>query len=410
MKRLTKFILIIMILTLFSPVATARNGEKLTITTPFKETVIENGFFNIDGNIYLPLIPVCEALGSVVFENPVYSNFFILSRDGDTISHSLYYDSFEFNGENINVGLPSTHDDTHRILVPFPMLEKMYGIEITRDNGKAVINKPMWTNYYNNLVSGLLKYSIYGDFYAENFSRYYKYYSYHGDMDPGVVINSVNIGLDLKRHEDSKIVTNPDDTAVLINKTNRLPSGFSAKNLVAVDRKYSKGSGFLLNSEAYENYRQMYTAAANERRYLKIVSAYRTEAYQRNLYNSYLRNNGLSYAAAYSAQPGYSEHQTGLAIDINSVYTSFEKSAEYTWLKNHAHEYGFIERYKKGREYITGYAYEPWHYRYVGKEAAAIIREKDITYEEYYAVYLHKSPYFTDKDRTWANVVRFYYE
>ena len=118
-----------------------------------------------------------------------------------------------------------------------------------------------------------------------------------------------------------------------------------------------------------------------------VVSAYRTEDYQRNLYNGKVRTSGKAYADNYSARAGHSEHQTGLAIDIGSTLTSFEYTAEFKWLQNHAHEYGYILRYPKGKEWITGYAYEPWHYRFVGIDAAKVIYEEGITFEEYHAKY-----------------------
>ncbi len=382
----------------------------LTVVTSFKTTVIEDGIYNIDGNVYLPLTRVSEALGAVVYKYPEYKNYYIISRDGDIISHSMYYDSYELNGEILSTGIPSTDDEKYEILVPLAMLERAFGIGVEYREDGAYIEREMTVNYYNELISGLMQYCIYGDFYPENFSRYYSYYTNNPEMDPGVVINSVNIGLDKKWYEDAAVVTDPDTHSVLVNKINRLPERFEAKNLEEVNGLYTKGGRiYYLNREAYYKYVDMYDAAAKEGRLLKIVSAYRTEDYQRGLFNSYLRGNGAKYAEKYSAHPGYSEHQTGLAVDINSVYTSFERSAEYAWLRNHAHEYGFIERYKKGQEYITGYAYEPWHYRYVGEEAAKIIYENDITYEEYCAVYLYKSVYELDKDRTWANVLQYYH-
>ncbi len=391
------------------PQAFAREAKPLTVSTSFKETVIEDGFYNIDGNIYLPLVEVSEALGSVVYKYPEYKNYYIISRDGDVISHSMYYDSYELNGEAVTGQIPSTHDEKYEVLVPLAMIERIYGVTAEQYGSGAIIKKEMTSNYYNKLISGLMQYCIYGDFYPENFKRYYSYYAKNPSMDPGVVINSVNIGLDKKWFDDAKVVSDADSKTVLVNKLNRLPDNFEAKNLEKVDRLYAGGSGYYLDREAYYNYVDMYDAAAKEGLRLKIVSAYRTESYQRNLYNSYVRRNGKAYAEKYSAHPGYSEHQTGLAVDINSVYTSFEKSKEYAWLKKHAHEYGFIERYQKGKEYITGYSYEPWHYRYVGKQSAEIIHSSNITYEEYCAVYLYKSVYKHDKDRTWVNVISYYH-
>ena len=92
-----------------------------------------------------------------------------------------------------------------------------------------------------------------------------------------------------------------------------------------------------------------------------------------------------------AALPGYSEHQTGLAFDVmtsTSTTETFENTKEYEWLKNNAYKYGFILRYPKDKEDITGYAYESWHYRYVGKEIAKKIKEENITYDEYYAYYI----------------------
>ena len=96
-------------------------------------------------------------------------------------------------------------------------------------------------------------------------------------------------------------------------------------------------------------------------------------------------------ADTYSARPGHSEHQTGLAIDLaafNSNLNNFEETKEYEWVKDNAHLYGFILRYPKGKEHITGYMFEPWHYRYVGTKVAKEIYEMDITFDEYYELFL----------------------
>ena len=87
-----------------------------------------------------------------------------------------------------------------------------------------------------------------------------------------------------------------------------------------------------------------------------------------------------------SARSGHSEHQTGLAVDVSDItldYDNFEKTKEFTWMKNNAYKYGFILRYPKAKFHITGFKYEPWHYRYVGNVVAQIIHSKNITLEEY---------------------------
>jgi len=401
-----KCLLVILIISLFMPQVYA--AENLTVETTFKTTVIEQGVHNINGKTYLPLEEVCEALGAVTYENNLKNAAFIISRDGDSVQHTVGNTFFNMNGSIFQMPYPSIYDEEYGILVPPEMIKTVFVVNI---NGSH-ITRDMYTNYYNGLISNLLQYCIYGDFYPENFARYYAYYIANPEADAGCIINSVNIGLDKTWYDDAVVVENTDSKQVLVNKLSRLPENHEAKNLVPVGNLYMKfrNSNYMLDAEAYYKYVDMYDAAAKEGIYLKMVSAYRTESYQRNLFNSYVRRYGYAYAENYSAHPGYSEHQTGFAVDINSLYTSFENSKEYQWLKNHAHEYGFIERYQKGKEFITGYAYEPWHYRYVGEEAARIIRESNMTYEEYCAVYLYNSEYSLDKDRVWVNVIEYFHK
>lgn len=120
---------------------------------------------------------------------------------------------------------------------------------------------------------------------------------------------------------------------------------------------------------------------------IQMISGYRSYDYQAQLYQSYVDRDGKEKADTYSARPGYSEHQTGLAFDVGELDYAFGETAEGKWLYEHAHEYGFIIRYQKGKEQITGYTYEPWHIRYVGVKVATEIYKKGITLEEYLNVY-----------------------
>lgn len=122
---------------------------------------------------------------------------------------------------------------------------------------------------------------------------------------------------------------------------------------------------------------------------LVLRSAFRSYDTQANLYQQYVARDGKKKADTYSAQPGHSEHQTGLAFDLGNTegsddfLESFEDTKEGQWLARHAHEYGFIIRYPKGKSDITGYQYEPWHLRYLGKETATKVYESGHTLEEY---------------------------
>ena len=141
---------------------------------------------------------------------------------------------------------------------------------------------------------------------------------------------------------------------------------------------------------AKEAYEEMAKAAQKDKRKLVIMSAYRSYDYQVNLYNRYAKKDGSDKADTYSGRPGFSEHQTGLAFDLyngKTVYTRFEETKEFDWMQENAYKYGFILRFPKDKEKETGYVYEAWHYRYVGKEIAKEIKEKNISLEEYIATH-----------------------
>lgn len=191
-------------------------------------------------------------------------------------------------------------------------------------------------------------------------------------------------------------MTSPDDIAFLVNKEYRLPENYVPNDLVYPDVPFlfnEKIEKRQMRKEPAEALKKMFEAAKLDGIHLAGVSGYRSEATQTVLYNNYVRKDGVEEADRYSARPGHSEHQTGLSIDVSgitgefAVDDKFANTEEAQWLDKHAHEYGFIIRFPKGKEDITGYKYEPWHIRYVGKEIATEIYEKDITLEEYYGKY-----------------------
>ncbi|MCG3086746.1 M15 family metallopeptidase [Sporosarcina cyprini] len=126
---------------------------------------------------------------------------------------------------------------------------------------------------------------------------------------------------------------------------------------------------------------------------LTAFSTYRSYDYQVSLYDRYVKRDGKAAADRYSARPGYSEHQTGLAFDIGEennqshwASSSFGETEAGKWVADNAHRYGFILRYPKGKEAITGYMHEAWHFRYVGKDIATDIHNRKITLEEYLGI------------------------
>ena len=187
-----------------------------------------------------------------------------------------------------------------------------------------------------------------------------------------------------------KDIKNPDSLMVLVNKLNRLQSNYVPHDLEQISLNYATNNKFL-RKEAKENFEKLSSDAKKIGYSIIAVSAYRDYDYQENLFNNYVKEKGETYALKCSAKAGHSEHQTGLSVDVmgsNNDYDQFEKSKEFDWMKNNSYKYGFILRYPKGKEYITGFKYEPWHYRYVGKDIASIIYTEGITLEEYYKKYI----------------------
>jgi len=138
-----------------------------------------------------------------------------------------------------------------------------------------------------------------------------------------------------------------------------------------------------MRKEAANNFMKMADAATLDNIVIKNASGYRSYNYQVNLYDNYVKKDGKEAADTYSARPGFSEHQTGFALDINMDNINFYETIEYQWLSKNAYKYGFILRYPKDKEYITGYKFEPWHYRYVGRKHSKKIYENNLTLEEY---------------------------
>ncbi len=173
---------------------------------------------------------------------------------------------------------------------------------------------------------------------------------------------------------------NLDNNLTLINKIYQVDSSY-APNVYPVDGGY-------LRAEAKDAYLKMKDQALANGINLIIGSSYRSYDYQKTVFNGYLANDPYSTVLTYSAYPGTSEHQTGLVIDFVEggscdYLECFKDTKSGLWLKDNAYKYGFILRYPKGKENITGYIFEPWHYRYVGVDNATKIHNANITLEEY---------------------------
>ncbi|MDD3304468.1 MAG: D-alanyl-D-alanine carboxypeptidase family protein [Clostridia bacterium] len=158
--------------------------------------------------------------------------------------------------------------------------------------------------------------------------------------------------------------------------------------ILIVNKKYSLPNTYApgLNSEAYQAYKELKKAAASLGFNMPLLSGYRSYQTQVNLYASYVKKYGEEIATTFSAKAGQSEHQTGLAFDVGSINDNYGTTAAGKWLAENAHQYGFIIRYPKGKEAITGYQYEPWHIRYLGVTIATDVFNKGVCLEEYLGV------------------------
>ncbi len=203
----------------------------------------------------------------------------------------------------------------------------------------------------------------------------------------------LGIACSIKDYHDAKIVNTDTDyeinnnvqpwNLILVNDYNEMTKGI-APVLITTE------NGEKIARDVYPSLIKMFDDARAQGFLPELTSGYRSEEEQEDLFNDrvreyrqlgYSKKEAVSLTKDYAASPGHSEHETGLAADINS--SDGDSRELHDWLSDNAYRYGFILRYPKGKEDITGIEYEPWHYRYVGTEAAEYIYHNDLTLEEY---------------------------
>lgn len=223
----------------------------------------------------------------------------------------------------------------------------------------------------------------------DNLKRYIDYSQKKLSLSSKEVVSHVNSMLDYGYYKNIKQTDLSKGYLMLVNKFYRLDNDYKNNNMLAMNLTYSY-TGHSADKLVYDYFRKMVDEALKNDIKIKNRSSYRSYYDQKYIYNNYVLEDGEENANKYSSKPGHSEHQTGLAIDIMTLDTKFikEDSKEYNWLINNCYKYGFILRYPKNKEHLTGYNFEPWHYRYVGIEVATYIYANNITFEEYYEFYL----------------------
>lgn len=304
-----------------------------------------------------------------------FTFFFIMTIYTIKESYSIYQD-FEYKKTNeyklIQIGY--SKEETNSILNNFEEEKINY-----------ILN-----NEYNEMYYKFLKEKYY---LHKNLDKYLEYKKHHEKTTYQDVVAIVNVHANEGWYNKSYAADTSLNYLVLVNKFYYLEKDFIRNDIknISLQYSYANNKASIVVIEEFAKMREDVLKELNIN--LMVNSSFRPYKDQEKIYNEY-KKVSQKYADSYAARPGYSEHQTGLAIDITSLehpyVNEFKESKEYEWLKNNCHKYGFILRYPENKEYITGYNTESWHFRYVGKEVATKIYNEQITFDEYYAYYIEK--------------------
>lgn len=200
-------------------------------------------------------------------------------------------------------------------------------------------------------------------------------------------------------NETVPLDTMPSSYTVLVNRDHLLPKNYVPDDLVYVDipfDTYGKKENHKMRKAAAKAVKALISKAKKNKLNLFGISAFRSYKRQKDIYKRNIKHKGKEKTDYYSAEAGSSEHQTGLTIDLSTRSIGYDlvealaHTKEGKWLEKNCYKYGFIIRYPKGKEKITGYKYEPWHIRYVGKNMAKYLYQKNLTLEEYYGIVISK--------------------
>ncbi len=301
-------------------------------------------------------------------------------EDGNVYYTGTYKGMFSVKKKLYEVTLIVTDDVA-------PIIEGVQNIEIYEDEELDLLKAVKATDNSHDEVSLILK----GEY---DITKKGKYLLTYEAKDKVGNVTTKEFTLTVKE----KVVEKPNgntNASKIVGTTKKgykieMKNGaYYINNILIANKTYSLPSTYApgLLPELNNAFEKLKNAAAEDGISLKIISGFRSYHSQNSIYNNYVARDGKKEADTYSARPGHSEHQTGLAIDVNSLMFDFGETKEGKWLQNHAHQYGFIIRYPEGKEAITGYRYEPWHLRYVGELSKELYNDGNwITLEEYLGI------------------------
>lgn len=229
-------------------------------------------------------------------------------------------------------------------------------------------------------------------FIFNNLDKYVEYLKDKPKEELSKLISFVNVGANEYWYENIKETNISKKELMIVNKFNALKEDFKPENLIEIDPLYAYDN-VSIDESVLESFINLCDRAKDSGYILVASLGYRSYDDQYDSYYTYKSYNGVRLADENVAHAGHSEHQTGYAIEIepyDKIVKDIENNEEHKWLINNAHKYGFILRYPEGKEDITGFNYEPWHFRYVGIDVASRIKKEKITFDEYYAYYIEE--------------------
>jgi len=292
-------------------------------------------------------------------------------------------DGYEFSYSKIDI---LTHPDFDQSLLDNYMAYRMENHKAPIDAVVFLANKGI-NKKYDPILIDLVEEKY---FIMERLERYLDYFAEYPGKNSFEVVRAVNSNTDIAFYSETRKTDIGHGILMLVNQLYRIGEDFSP-NLVSIDSKFTFGFNLQVEEMVYDAFLQMTQEAERSGIRLGIISAFRSFAEQERFYNDSVRRLGLERGEMHAARAGHSEHHTGLVVDIRSITSPnslFENTREFVWLQENAHRFGFILRYPKGKEFLTGYNFESWHWRFVGTEVATYIFENDIIFEEYHAFYI----------------------
>ena len=296
----------------------------------------------------------------------------------------------------IKIGLDKYNEYLYQQTYEYKLLQKNYSkeeIDIILDKlDEDYVNSLLEKDYVPKL-SDFLKEKY---FIRNRLERYLDYYQKNPKSDVSDIVTLVNVNRDYKFYDKVFSTDISKGILMLVNKYYYLEENYVPEELVKVSSQYGY-DGNSARKDVLDAFIDMANSAKEEGITLIINSSYRNYQDQKKTWDNKRKVSGEKAADAFAARPGFSEHQSGLALDINefaSTADDFEETKAFEWLSKNASLYGFILRYPKDKEDITGYSYESWHYRYVGKDTALKVFQSGLTYEEYYAYYIENNQFW----------------